>query len=172
MTNFDHAIEYILENEGGYACEPYDPGGATNFGISIHMLATARKTAVTIDDVKDLTLDEAKQIYKTYFWNELKLEEIPLSIGTAIFDMAVNMGQGKATMCAQLALGNSSVDGILGKRTLDQLKFVDRFEFLYAFIGQIQDFYCNIVIKNPKEIVFLKGWIRRSTRLMTLIETA
>lgn len=172
MTNFDHAIEYILENEGAYVNEPNDPGGATNFGITMAMLAIARKTAVTEDDIKNLTVEDAKQIYKTYFWDKLNLEAIPLSIGTAIFDTAVNQGEGHASLLVQMALCQKNQDGVLGSKTLDQLKFVDSFEFLYAFIGHIQDFYCNIVVKNPKEIVFLKGWIRRSTRLMTLIETA
>lgn len=164
MNDFKEAIEYVLENEQGYVNNPSDPGGATNFGIS-------QKSYPDLN-IQTLTREQALVIYKRDFWDHLKLEEVPQSFATAILDMSVNMGEGHAVLCVQMALGQTSCDGILGSNTLAQLKRADNFEFLYAFIGAIQDYYVNITVKNPKLLSELKGWIRRSTRLITLIETA
>lgn len=163
MTNFEQAIQYVLENEGEFVSDPTDPGGATNFGISQRSYPDL--------NIKTLTRDQALVIYKRDFWDAMNLDEVPIAFATAILDMAVNMGEGHAVMCVQMALGQKSPDGVLGALTREQLQYWDNFEFLYAFIGETQDYYCNIVTKTPKELVFLKGWIRRTTRIMTLLET-
>ena len=35
MSAFELAIPIVLKHEGGFADNPADPGGATNFGISL-----------------------------------------------------------------------------------------------------------------------------------------
>lgn len=164
MSDFEQSILYVLENEGAYVANPADPGGSTNFGI-------AQRSYPDLN-IETLTRDQALVIYKRDFWDAMNLSEIPQAFATALLDMAVNMGEGHAVLCAQMALGHKSPNGKLDVPTKEQLIRADNFEFLYAFIGEVQDYYSNIVTKNPKELVFLKGWIRRSTRLMTLLETA
>ena len=53
MTDFDLAINYVLENEGGVVDDPNDPGGLTNFGISQKQYPDL--------DIRDLTRDQAEQ---------------------------------------------------------------------------------------------------------------
>lgn len=161
MTNFEEALQYTLENEGGYVANISDPGGSTSFGISQRSYPEL--------NIETLTLEQATLIYKRDYWNKIGLQDVKQNFATALFDMCVNMGEGHAILCAQMALGQKSPDGILGDVTKGLLEHVDSFEFLYAYIGEVHDYYCNIVMKNPKQIVFLKGWIRRATRLMTLI---
>jgi lysozyme family protein len=62
-----------MRQEGRYADEPTDPGGATNIGIT---LATYRQWS---DDpklghvqVKDMTLKTAGAIYRSLYWNLLR----------------------------------------------------------------------------------------------------
>ena len=55
-TTFDHCIELVLGHEGGYVDDPNDAGGETNWGIS--------KRAYKDVDIKNLTKEEAKAIYK------------------------------------------------------------------------------------------------------------
>lgn len=164
MSDFDKAIEYVLENEQGFVNNPTDSGGSTNFGISQRSYPNL--------NIEALSRDQAIVIYKRDFWDRLNLADFSQGIATALLDMSVNMGEGKAIMCAQIALAQKSPDGILGSITREQLKITENFGFLYAFIGEVQDFYCNLVTKDQKQIIFLKGWIRRTTRLVTLIETA
>jgi lysozyme family protein len=39
MSDFNQAVKVILQHEGGYVDNPNDPGGATNYGISLRFLA-------------------------------------------------------------------------------------------------------------------------------------
>lgn len=169
--NFDQAIQYVLQNEGGFIDNPHDSGKATNFGITIEMLAVFRGGGVTREDVKALTLNEAKMIYRKYFWDQLKLESLPQVYATALLDMSVNMGEKKAVEICQKALGSTSCDGILGPQTVSALLHTDPKEFIFNYVSGLQDHYVDLVLYNPSEACFLKGWIRRALRLFHLIET-
>ena len=169
-ADFEKAIEYVTQNEGGFVDNPNDPGLATKYGISLHMLSISRKGAVTINDVLNLSLDEAKQIYKNYFWNPMQLDLFSHPIATALFDMAVNMGQKRCVELAQLAMGYASADGILGPQTVSKLVVASPEEFLYNFIVEIKKHYVDIVKAKPEEIVFLDGWLKRAIRLFLLNE--
>ena len=60
MSNFDRAFRFLIGEEGGYVNDPADPGGETKFGIS--------KRAYPQLDIKSLTLDQAKAIYRRDYW--------------------------------------------------------------------------------------------------------
>jgi len=64
MADFNQAIEKTLVNEGGYINDPLDAGGKTKFGIS--------KRSYPDVDIKNLTVDGAKSIYKKDYWDKLK----------------------------------------------------------------------------------------------------
>ena len=44
---FAHALAHVLKMEGGYTNDPYDPGGPTNKGITLAVLAAWR--GITLD---------------------------------------------------------------------------------------------------------------------------
>ena len=52
----------------GYVNDPKDPGGETNYGIS--------KRAYPDVDIKNLTEDGAKDIYKRDYWDKNKCEDL------------------------------------------------------------------------------------------------
>jgi len=56
-TAFDTAFERLIGHEGGYVNHPDDPGGETNWGIT---LRTAREQGYT-GEMRDLTRGEAKR---------------------------------------------------------------------------------------------------------------
>ena len=39
QKNFDTALKLTLKYEGGFVNDPYDPGGATNYGVTIATLS-------------------------------------------------------------------------------------------------------------------------------------
>ena len=167
--NFEKAVEYVLQNEEGFVDNPKDPGGATNFGITGKLLAFHRNKVVDQSDVKNLTIEEAKDIYREYFWNHLSLDDFSFVVATAIFDTAVNQGEGQAVRHAQRAIGFIVTDGVLGPKTRAALKVTHDEEFIYQFVAKVQDYYADLVEKQPSELVFLKGWLRRSRRLFLLV---
>ncbi len=50
--NYDAALRRLLAHEGGYTNHPSDPGGPTNFGITIHDYRNYVKPDATAADVR------------------------------------------------------------------------------------------------------------------------
>ena len=82
LTSFDEIIELTLEHEGGYVHDPKDLGGETNFGIAKRFYPDV--------DIKNLTKDQAKDIYKRDYWDKNKVDDLPENLKHIFFDMCVN----------------------------------------------------------------------------------
>jgi lysozyme family protein len=170
MAEFVEAVNYVLVNEGGLVDKRQDHGGVTNFGITLPMLTSFRQKQCSDADIINLTEVEAKRIYETLFWNKLSVSGLSQAIATAILDTAVLNGQTVAIKLAQHCLpSNILADGILGPESLNALDKVNPEMFIYNYIGLLQDRYVDICINATNQICFLKGWIRRSRRLFTLL---
>lgn len=123
---FDECVEIILKMEGGFVNHPNDPGGATNFGISAR--------AYPHLDIRCLTRDEAKEIYRRDYWMKFNTGKFPPWMRLPFFDACVNQGPHFAIMALQTALG-VKVDGILGPKTILALgKVVDEKDVLHLFM--------------------------------------
>ena len=117
-SGFDRALKWILRAEGGYADNPLDPGGATNFGI-------IQRTFDRYQDeigkprlpVKSITDDKVKSIYLRYYWLESKACDLPWPISLLHFDGYVQHRPRDAARVLQRAVG-ATPDGILGPRTV------------------------------------------------------
>lgn len=107
------AVQMVLRHEGGYVNDSKDPGGETKFGIS--------KRAYPSVDIAALTEDTAKAIYKRDYWDKVKGDQLPDSVATVLFDMAVNMGVDRAIKLLQRAL-RVKEDGALGPVTIQAAK--------------------------------------------------
>jgi lysozyme family protein len=116
-SRFEKAVEHVLKHEGGFVQHPRDPGGATKFGITRETLSRARKRAASITDIRRLSRKEAIVIYRQFFWDALRAEELPLGLDLAVFDLAVSSGPIRAVKMLQNVLGVEA-DAILGPVTL------------------------------------------------------
>ena len=107
LVKFDEIIEVVLHHEGGYVNDPKDPGGETNFGI-------AKRSHPDVD-IKNLTKDEAKQIYYQDYWMKNRVPQVPDNLKHIYFDMCVNQGRSRAVKILQRAANakgaNLKVDG-------------------------------------------------------------
>ena len=151
MANFNKAFEKVLRFEGGYVNDKSDSGGETKYGIS--------KKAYSGIDIKSLTLEDAKAIYKKFYWNKIKGNEINnQKIAELIFDTAVNMGVRRAAKLAQKIL-NVKQDGIIGAITLNTLNNVNEEVFTKDYkLARIAKY---VEIAKGDKIKFLRGWIKR-----------
>lgn len=113
---FAAALEHVLSHEGGYVDHPRDPGGATNFGITLATLSRFRGRPVTKAEVRALTLDEAKQIYRRNYWDACRCGDLPPQLAFMVFDCAVNQGPARAITFLQAAVGTTQ-DGVMGPKT-------------------------------------------------------
>jgi len=151
MADFNKAIEVILKNEGGYVNNPNDPGGETNFGI-------CKKSYPNVD-IKKLTKDGAKAIYKKDYWDKVKGDQInDQNLATAFFDFAVNAGTRTAIKQIQKTL-NVTADGVLGPKTMAALNASSGLS--KSFAKRRVRYYIDIVKNKPTQIEFLASWINR-----------
>ncbi len=156
-TGFSRCIEPILEAEGGFVDHPEDPGGATNMGITFNTLKAWRHPdSISVDDVRNLTKDEAKQIYRANYWNALSCDDLPDGVDLVAFDFCVNAGPGRSAKTLQRVVGVKD-DGVVGPITLAAVAAVDPEHIIRRFSELRTEFYQGL----PTFATFGKGWLRR-----------
>lgn len=94
--NYDRSLKEVLKSEGGYTNDPSDPGGPTNFGITIHDYRAYINPHGTAEDVRHMTVDQAAQIYKTKYWDAVHGDDLPSGVDYCVFDYGVNSGVARA----------------------------------------------------------------------------
>ena len=94
--NYEESITRVLKHEGGYTNHPKDPGGPTNWGITIGDYRRYVKPQATAADVKAMPLSHAKAIYKPKYWDIQSADKLEDGVDYAMFDYGVNSGVGRA----------------------------------------------------------------------------
>lgn len=173
MADFKKALPHILEKEGLYGDDQYDPGGETYKGI-----ARRRNSKwsgwVAIDLAKlrpnfpkNLEDDQKLQelviaLYRDNYWDKVMGDEVFYQdIAESIFDFAVNAGPRTSIKLAQIVAG-AEPDGVLGPKTLQAINDMDERFFLPVFtIAKIAR-YVQICKKRPKSRKYFFGWITRA----------
>lgn len=169
MSSFDLAIPVVLRHEGGLVNNPNDPGGITNFGVSLRWLKSKGLAGdidhdgdVDANDIKRMTVDEAKDFYKRFWWDAYRYEFVQAQmVATKIFDAAVNMGAPRAHKLAQGVVGLTQ-DGIIGPKSLAEINAMPSLKFLVAYQEAMAQFYRQLVQLDPRRQEFLKGWLNRA----------
>jgi lysozyme family protein len=147
-VTFDEAFEHVIGSEGGYSNNPKDPGGETKFGIS--------KRSYPNEDIRNLTLDRAREIYRRDFWDKLYLDNLPDVIRFDLFDAAVNSGVKQAIKFLQKACGVNA-DGKIGSITIGAANRIDPEQLDSRISG-----YRLLFLADLKTFpAFGRGWCRR-----------
>lgn len=123
--NREEAISETLKWEGGYSNDAGDPGGPTNFGITIADVRKYVNSKATAQDVKRLTKAQAIEIYRNKYWKTTYYDCDTLASGVdlSVFDFGVNSGPSRAKKYLDKAVGDTSEETI--KRLNDsRLKFL------------------------------------------------
>ena len=158
MSKFDEIIEGVLKHEGGYVNDPTDLGGETNFGITKRFYPDV--------DIKNLTKEGAKEIYKKDYWDKNKVDEMPDNLKHIYFDMCVNFGRSGAVKVLQRASNAKNkekikVDGGIGPATLNAIQNLE--------IERVRAYrvlrFADIVIKKPEQERFWFGWFKRAVKV-------
>lgn len=165
MNYFDYAVDVVLRNEGGLIDDPNDAGGITNMGISLRLYKVLHPDA-TAQDIRELTVDQAKEIYRNEFWSAAPFAEInSLRIATSVFDHAVNAGIASAVKVSQKACNALGawleVDGVMGKQTLGAINMLNAPKLLAEVRKQRAEYYKNLADEKPELAKFLNGWLTR-----------
>jgi lysozyme family protein len=148
MSRFPIYIERVLGNEGGYVNLAADPGGETNWGIA--------KRSYPNVDIKALTRQQAIDIYRRDFWDQVHGDDLPPALAFQALDAAVNHGIGNAVRWMQRAAGVAD-DGHFGPVTWESIREASENDLLLRFNAVRLDFYTRLSTWPT----FGKGWARR-----------
>lgn len=180
MQNVRQIAKEIVDREGGYVNDPDDPGGATNFGVTIH---TMRRLGLDLDrdgdvdagDVKRLTRAQALDIFVTHYFDRPLIAELPEPLHATVFDMYVNAGANAIKILQRLVteMGHPCVvDGALGPNSIAATRaaFAQAPDHLVDAYGIARrNYYFRIADRRPASRKYARtraggkgGWIKRA----------
>ena len=173
MDMFDQCIAVILEHEGGLTQDSRDPGGTTNWGISLRYLKSMGLDLngdgiINDEDVIGLHKDGAEAIYRKYWWNKYQYATFnELIVVEKVFDLAVNMGGMAAHKLLQISINRLidkpiAVDGLLGGQTFEAANLQDGAQLREQLRQCATHRYIEILAHNPAMEWCRKGWLNRS----------
>jgi lysozyme family protein len=126
MQTIRQIADQIIAREGGFVNDPDDPGGATNWGVTIH---TLRRLGLDLDgdgdvdaaDVRALPRARAVDILVEQFFHRPRIGALPEVLQATVFDMHVNAGAAAVRILQRLLtrMGHpTEVDGVIGPKTI------------------------------------------------------
>lgn len=188
MSTYELAIPVVLRHEGGWVCNPKDPGGETNFGISTLIVKRIQEAGKMTDTqvevminatpgtlykpgyMKTMSVEAAKKIYLSEFWGKYGYQDLnDQRVATKIFDCGVNCGPARAHTMAQVAANNCGQklipDGILGPASRVGINSCDPEQHLLKMKEQMEIYYKGLVAAKPELGIFLNNWLKRAAWL-------
>lgn len=168
--DLDEALKYLLDEEGGWSNNPNDRGGKTMWGVTQGTYNAYRKAKkLPAQSVAKITQPEARDLYDTMYWQVASCDKLPWPISYLAFDAAVNSGPSRAKQWVQKGLGVAA-DGAIGPGTLAAAQSAvadgDGAK-IYGIVAARADFLADLVKSTPSQATFLKGWWRRTLRVLS-----
>ena len=176
-SHFEDNMKHVFTVEGGYVDDKNDRGGKTNRGITYKLYENfydiyGNGKRATVEKHRNLSVTEAKKIYKIEFWNKIHGDEIyNASIAAYIFDFAVHSGVPNTTKVVQQTLNDSYFrlnvleDGIFGTSTVNNINRVNPKIFYEKLDKNRRKFVEDIIRRDPKQNKYKKGWENRLNEL-------
>jgi hypothetical protein len=156
-SNFNQCLNVVFAWEGGYTNDPHDRGGPTNFGITQADLTEWRGHDVSADDVKNMTKEEAREIYRSNYWNPMQCSDLPNGIDLEVFDFGINAGPRRSIKMLQQVIGVTD-DGSIGPITMSAAKAADSHTVIQSFSEHRLNYYRSLA-EWPH---FGAGWTNRT----------
>ncbi|UFS66443.1 MULTISPECIES: holin-associated N-acetylmuramidase [Paracoccus] len=175
----------IVAREGGYVNDPDDPGGATNYGVTLATLQRLGidKTGdgrVDVADVRALTRADAERIFVEHYFRRPRLAELPASVQASVFDMYVNAGSNAVKILQRLVtrMGFAAADdGLVGPRTILAARQADAAApgyFADAYGIARRNYYYSLGDARPASRKYARtqsggkgGWILRAEEFIS-----
>lgn len=185
MQSVREIAEDIVQREGGYVDDPDDPGGATNFGVTIH---TMRRLGLDLDgdgdvdarDVRRLSKAQAVDIFIRHYFHKPLISALPQALQPSVFDMYVNAGSNAVRILQRLLreMGQDvTIDGALGPQSIKatQVAFESApSEMVDAYGIARRNYYFRLADRRPASRKYARsragtkgGWIRRAEEFIS-----
>lgn len=174
----------IVAREGGFVDDPDDPGGATNYGVTIHTmrrlgLDLTQDGQIDNSDVRVLTRAHAVSIFVEHYYRDPRIDRLPDSLQASVFDMYVNAGANAVKILQRLLADmriEVAVDGVVGPQTIRAAKQAmdaapDHLADAYGIARR--NYYYDLADRRPASRKYARsrdggkgGWIKRAEEFM------
>ena len=185
MQSVQSIANEIIVREGGYVNDPDDPGGATNYGVTIHTmrrlgLDLTGDGQVTTADVRRLTRAQAQQIFIDHYYHRPRISDLPEVLQASVFDMQVNAGAHAVRILQRLLTRMgfpARADGQIGPKTRyaarqAALAAPDHIADAYGIARR--NYYYALADRRPASRKYARrrdggkgGWIRRAEEFIS-----
>ena len=166
--SYAKAFERVVGHEGGFTDSPKDRGNWTSGKIGIGELKGTKygisAMAYPHLDIRNLTVEQARAIYKTDYWDKIRGDELPYEIAFNVFDGAVNSGIRRSVEWLQRAVGEVA-DGIIGPKTMLAVKMRHSADIVARYNGHRLRFMADTPDAVWQE--YGRGWARRVANNLT-----
>jgi lysozyme family protein len=163
-----------------YENVPGDRGGPTKWGITIGRVATIKGVKLPkpgtaaynrlVENLKALTPDEIKAIYKRDYWDAVRGDDLPPGVDFAVADFGLNSGPSRAAKYLCRCLGKKQ-SGTLNNEVIQAAREADPDDLVNAYCDARAAFLNQIAVGSQDK--FRKGWLNRvrdvRTRSLKLI---
>lgn len=185
MGNFQKIHAFVRKWEGGLSDDVDDAGGVTKYGVSLaflsdlfkrkpQMLSTMgiRPLPPSRTSIVNLTEEQGEKLFKSEFWDSLRLDHKPAGAQWFLYDTGVNCGVGRAVRFVQHAINVQAretlhrgdvlkEDGAFGPLTDKAIDEWSGSALWTLCITLRKEFYRNLAESKPTQKKFLKGWLNR-----------
>ncbi len=176
MASFEKAIQNTFKAEGGFQNDPHDNANyvngiliGTNRGISASGYYGYFKQIPTVEQMKNLSVEDATRIFKGNYWDKLACDNIVnQSVAELMFQFIIGSGASQISDIKDIANGIDDKDLVImvndnpiHPREVLIINSLDQKKFHNALWKWRLAFYDLVVLKNPKKAKFLKGWQNR-----------
>jgi lysozyme family protein len=160
---FETALAHVLKMEGGFSDDPYDPGGPTNFLITLRTYATY--VGRTIDpsshpallaELRAIRPETVRAIYLKRYWIPAGCADLEAALALMHFDAAVNHGVGGAVRLLQKAV-RVEADGVIGPLTRRAIAEAETSGVIVRYAALREERYRAL----PHFWRFGRGWLNR-----------
>lgn len=160
LTQADDIIRFTIKKfEGGFVNHPNDRGGPTKYGITITTYKKFLKRTPTLQDMKNMPIEHAIEIYKKEYWKDIG--KLAPELRHITFDMAVHHGYATSVRMLQRVLGVKD-DGKIGPITAGRSKSLAPGSVIAMLVERRIALFDRLIKKDPEQKVFEKGWKKRA----------
>ena len=156
-SNYAICLPLLLAHEGGYTNDPRDPGGPTNFGITIFDYRKYVKPHASAADVRTMSIEDAERIYRIRYWDAQRCDELPAGVDYAVFDYGVNSGIARVRKVMRRLLALPAQSGAIDDEIIARARAADAQALVTALCAERLKFLQSLRTWP----VFGAGWSRR-----------
>lgn len=158
-------VQFGRAKEKGLVILPFDKGGPTVCGVTYATYCAWKKKqgqpTPTVEAMVTMSWEEWLGLFKGLFWDRCRGDEIgSQAVADMLVDWCWTSGVPWPVRRLQKVLG-VDVDGVVGSKTLYELNCWNGEDLAQVLAEERADYYKGVVKSNPKQGVFLQGWLNR-----------